>query len=481
MKESLIVKKRTFIAPFCLLSGLFYGLLFTVGISLFSGSASAEMVGSIETKGLSFISQDYENTQSSHFGFVGAALKSKNFDEDILRADLMGMYAVGTPVLSYLNVKELYIAYDLNETSRLSFGRKLNWWSDLDDRWNLGFFQPQFRWNPLVPETQGMTGLFWEKKMDRFRLLAFGSVLFIPDQGPGFELKDGQFQSSSPWFTPPPQNIIFQNQLLPIDYQVKTPPMSDILFQPSYGMQLKYTQNEAIVSSQARSEESGFFAFLSGQYKPSHQMAMSYKGVLVTDRVRVDIQPKTYYESVVGLDFGYKQDWGTVLLSSLYIRPQKINFDTASMTGMNYPLLKEAASFGPAVHINVNEKISFAIAGLLTTGGEVTEEGPDTSAQRTALTTKYLYKNAYQIGIHYKDTFRRKLRLRSSLLWLQTGVGQNDTATMKILRFKNQLDIKGPWSLNMDLLLVETSAESSPVATFRNLDQLWIGASYAFE
>lgn len=427
------------------------------------------MIGSIETKGVSFISQDYENTQASHFGFAGASLQSKNFKDDILRADLAGMYAVGTPVLSYLNVKELYITFNLNETSRLSFGRKMHLWSDVDERWSLGFFQPQFRWNPIIPETQGLTGLFWEKSIDQFRLLVFGSMVFIPDQGAGYELKDGQFQSSSPWFTPPPQNIIFQNQLLPIDYQVQTPPVSDVIFQPSYAVQLQYAPDR------------GFFASLSGQYKPSHQLALGYKGVLVTDRVRVDIQPKTYYENLVGLDFGYKQNWGTVRLSSLYVRPQKISFDDPAIVGLNYPVLKEATSYGPSLQINVSEQFGFDISALWTVGGEVSEQGPDTSAQRAALTTKYLYRNAYQISLHYADAFWRSLRLNSSLQWLQTGLSSGELAKMKILRLKNRLDMNGPWSLNLDLILVETATEPSPVATFRNLDQIWIGVQYAFK
>lgn len=427
--------------------------------SFVSSWGTAAVQGSVQAQGLSFISQDYENTKSSDFGFFGATLKSVRSENDTFKVNLTGMYAVGTPVLSYLNVREIYFSYDIDSTSRIHIGRKINIWSNVDDRWNLGFFQPQFRWNSLSPENQGLTGFFWEKTNQNFGFLLYASPIYIPDQGPGYELKQGQFESNNPWFQNPPQNVLFQNQLLPIDYQLETPNISDVVFQTHFGLQLKY------------GESKGVFANLSAFYKPSHQFGLGYKGILVTDRVRVTIQPKTYYENLVAADFGYQQDWGAVDISVLYLRPKNPDFDDS----YNRPSLSESTTFGPHLNLKLNDQFSLDMSGLSVVGGEITEVGTDANPDRETLTTKFLYSSAYEISLRYKETFRNVIRITSELIWREAQKNQ-----LKILKSNNVIDLKGPWKFLVQLILVETSDESTGLSNYRNLDQLWIGASYDF-
>lgn len=424
-----------------------------------SSWCKADLLSSVETQGLSFISQDYENTKSSNFGFFGATLRSVKSENDAFKMNLTGMYAVGNPVLSYLNVREIYFTYDIDSTSRLHIGRKINIWSNVDDKWNLGFFQPQFRWNSLSPENQGLTGFFWEKTMQSFDFMLFASPIFIPDQGPGYELKEGQFESNNPWFQAPPQNVLFQNQLLPIDYQIQNPNISDIVFQPNFGLQVKY------------GESRGLFAHLSGFYKPSHQVAFGYKGILVTDRVRVTVQPKTYYENLVSADFGYRQDWGSIDLSVLYLRPTNPDFDST----YNRPIISESTTFGPHVSYKLNDYFNFDVSGLSVSGPDITEVGIDANPAREPLTTKFLYTSAYEVSLKYRETFRNTIRITSELIWRQA-----EKNSLKILKSNNIIDLKGPWKFLFHFILVETSDESTSLSNYRNLDQLWIGASYDF-
>ena len=146
-----------FIKSVSLLVMLFLGL---------NSIASAEILTTVQGQGLSFISPDYENTQTSTFGFFGATIKSYKSENDVFKINLTGMYAVGHPVLSYMNLREIYFTYSIDESSNMHIGRKINVWSEVDRRWHLGFFQPEFRWNSLSPETQGLTGLFWEKRSE---------------------------------------------------------------------------------------------------------------------------------------------------------------------------------------------------------------------------------------------------------------------------------------------------------------------------
>lgn len=416
----------------------------------------SETVNLLELSGLSFISSDYDSSQK-FFSFIGATLRTNEKKPDMFMINLTGKYAVGNPVLSYLNIREVDIGFDVDETSKIFVGRKMMNWSELDSKWNMGLYQPQFRWNPIDSETQGLTGLFWQKKQTNFSMRLFASPLYIPDQGPGYELKDGQFQNSNPWFQAPPQNIKFQGQLLPIDYEVNKPETTDVINQTSYGASLSLGENQ------------GFFANLSGSYKPANQLALAYKGVLVTTRVRIDILPKVYYENIYSADVGFRDSWGQVLFSIIQTNPHNPSFDV----GYNVPVFQDSLSWGPQIVYNF-KPFQFSLAYLDTSGGEVKEEGPDASPDRASLSQRFLFRQAIQLEVKYKEVYMRKLKLESSVQWRESSKDQ-----FKQLRLKNKLVWRGPWSCWVDVLLIETDDNAtSNMAPYRNLDQSWIGVSY---
>ena len=111
-------------------------------ISIFCLVAQSEILGEAQLQGLGFISEDFENTQHTNYGFLGVSLKSYNAQEDAFKINLKGQYAVGEPILSYLNVKEVYFTLqtqsDTQSNSKIHIGRKLNDWSRVDEKWNLG-------------------------------------------------------------------------------------------------------------------------------------------------------------------------------------------------------------------------------------------------------------------------------------------------------------------------------------------------------
>ena len=419
--------------------------------------AYAEINGQVEAYGLSFISPDFENSKKE-FGFFGASLMSQNADKDTFKINLRGEYAIGSPVLSTLNVREMYFTYFIDEDSTIHIGRRKQNWSDVDERWNLGFFQPEFRANPLNSETQGQTGIFYENKKASWKFTFFGSPVFIPDQGPNFEIKDGQFVASNPYFAPPPQNIYFQSVLLPIDYNIQKPEVAEVIFQTSYGLQIYY------------GEKKGVYSQVSSMYKPSNQLAYGWKGVLVTDRVRVDVKPKTYYEKIFNWDIGYKDDWGDVGLSVMYVDAENPDFES----NYNHPIYSQNVTFGPHLTYRWNP-FSFEVAGLFNQNGQVTESGPNSEQFKRSLSQMFLYQNAYYAQVSYKTLLSSNLKYKTSFQWLEA-----EKNLYKTVKWRNYLDIKGPWKFILDLLLVETSDEISNVSSYRNLDQVWLGVIYVF-
>ncbi|MFZ3231609.1 MAG: hypothetical protein WA160_15480 [Pseudobdellovibrio sp.] len=417
----------------------------------------AETKSTIEVQGLSFISSDFESVDKSNFWFIGASLVSNEKAPDYFMINLKGFYAPGNTVLNYLNFKEIYFSIDLEPYSKLHIGRKLKNWSSLDSDWNLGFFQPQFRWNPLSPENQGMTGLFWDHDESNWGMTLFASPVFIPDQSAGYEVKNGQFETANPWFNPPPQNIKFQGQVLPIDYKINKPETSDVVLQTLYAAQLRF------------GEKRGLFANLSAAYKPSNQFAVGYTGVLVTNKVKIDLTPKTYTENDYATDVGYKDSWGLAQISFLASKPHTASFQNVS----NTPIIEDSFSWGPKFIYNL-KPFQFEVSYFDAQGGNVSETGPDTSADRAALTQVYLFHQAVQLQIKYSEIYLRRMKLESSIQYRQS---MKDP--FKQIRFSNRFVIKGPWSFNSDILLIDTDDDSNlKMNAYRNLDQFWIGAMY---
>lgn len=438
------------------------GLLLLISV-LVASPAQSDILGDVEVQGLGFISEDFENTEKSNYGFLGVSLKSYNAQDDTFKINLDGQYAVGESLLSYLNVKEVYFTLqtqtDTSSSSKIHIGRKLNDWSRVDEKWNLGLFQPQFRWNPLDVESQGLLGFFWEVRTGNLKMTFLGSPLFIPDQGANYELKDGQFSAANPWFSPPAQNIYFQNVLLPIDYNIQKPETQDVINQRSFALQIKYKT------------DSDYYFNSSAAYQPSNQFAFGYTGVLVTDRVRIDLKPKTYYEKNMSLDVGYLSDDFHMGIGAIYNQPEGPTFES----NFNAPVLKPQILASPFIDFNLNP-FQVELSYLFSNGQRIQETGPDANnEQRPALTQKILYHEAYQVSLKFKQYLTQDLRYQSSISWLQA-----ESQLLKQITWKNIFDFRGPWKAKFDLLLVETSDELSSVSNYRNLDQIWLGASYDF-
>jgi hypothetical protein len=428
-------------------------------IFLLSSVSHSEIRTSLLAEDLDFISPDYESTDAKNFIFVGATLKSHadGKTEDPFKINLTGLFAVGHSVLSYLNIREIYFTSQIDSKSAIHIGRKLQNWSTLDTIWNLGVYQPQFKWNALAPENQGLTGIFWNKNEDSYGLTLFASPIYIPDQGASYELKDGQFQSNNPWFQSPPQNIKFQNQLLPIDYNIDTPDTSKIVFQTQFGAQFRL------------GESRGFFTNIAGMYKPSNQLALGYKGVLVTTRVRIDITPKVYFENIYSSDFGYRGDWGVAQLSLLYSKPQNPSFDP----GFNSPEFEESLSWGPQFLYKF-KPFDLFIGYLDTSGGKVKDVGPDASDDRASLSQRFLFTQALQTQVTYSDIFWNYMKLESTF---QYKFSTKDA--FRQIRFKNVFDIRGPFAFWIDMLLIDTDSEAkSNMEAYKSQDQVWLGVSY---
>ncbi|HVK60713.1 MAG TPA: hypothetical protein VM432_04145 [Bdellovibrionales bacterium] len=183
----------------------------------------------------------------------------------------------------------------------VSVGRRKFAWSTLDSEWLLGVVQPFNRFDGLRPVEQGLTGAFASVGAGHFDLLGFVSGIYIPEQGAPYEINDSkQITTTSPWFDPPPEEMIFENsEERDVRYDVQIPPIKDIVFQPSQG----------ILARASDPDGEGYYAQVGILRKPRNTIALPFIGKLcledATNYGCVTVKPEVTYATVKVADVGY--------------------------------------------------------------------------------------------------------------------------------------------------------------------------------
>jgi len=415
----------------------------------------------------SFISSAFQAADKSNFQFIGTQFKSAPNSTDSFKMDVAAGLAVGSPLLNYINVSELYFESNQGNGQAFYIGRKKFDWSALDSRWNLGVFEPIFSWDPLTPSSQGLTGLFWQVEHPWWNILVFASPFYIPDQGPSFEVENGSFVKGNPWFRTPPSDINIFGQTTQIDYQYDKPNDASVVMQKSFGGKVGIGDTKDGLSAQA-----------SYIYKPANQLAIGYNGTLdiPSDAGVVTLLPEVYYHSLTGLDIKYQASRSVRMgISSLYDHPSQEQVFDSQWT---YPVFQDAVLVSP--YIDWASPIGiFSLQYLNISGGNVTEVGDLASNTRAALSDPYPYREAIQASFANKFYFGQNRILSSKLTYTISQLNK-----FSMIRLESRLHLSKIWSFFIDGQLVdaapETFSNQNIIAEYANNDQLMIGVAYAF-
>lgn len=434
-----------------------------VGISTSYSVAQAEMVSEMKLFSDSFVSPAFEATEKSSYQFLGANIKTGNFSDDVVKMDVSGGVAMGAPLLNYFNISELYVDVQTGDADRLYIGRKRLLWSELDTRWDLGLWEPLFRWNPLAPEHQGLVGLFWQVDRPYYTVTLYGSPFFVPDQGPSFEIKNGSFVRGNPWFRRPPESIRIFSENTQIDYHFDQPNESEIVMHSSFGGKISF------------GDPKGFRLQASYIYKPSNQLAIGYDGTLdiPADRGDVELQPQVFYHSLAGLDLTYKITNWRFGLSAIHDRP---NQDDIFDSRWTHPTFESATLITPFIEWE-NPLMAFTLQRLDVIGGKVTEVGEFAKKDRAPLMNRYPFRQATQVAALSSFNFGQGRRL-----FLKGSYIQSDLNDFKILRLNSRLKLSSLWSMFGEAQLVEagpvTVSNQNDISQFVNNDRVLLGVSY---
>lgn len=413
-----------------------------------------------------FVSPDFESSQRKDFTYLGAQFSHNPYstEDSNVVAEIDGRYAPTQAMMGYLNVSQL--AW---RDEHLSVGRKKVNWSRLDETWHLGLYQPLFKWNPLDSSTQGLTGLFLEMNDPNWGLKIFASFLNIPDQGPSYEIKNGNFERVNPWFQTPPKYVRFLGQTDVVNYDIQKPQANEVIFNRSFVAQLHLGD-----------ETSGPYLQTAFAHKPANQLAMGFDGYLTADdKAQVRIVPKVFYHSLVSGEVSYSKANFGAGLTGLLERPEAPDFAPE----LSYALYQPSTLVSPFVEYR-SRAYRAQLAYLKIEGGEAELQGGfvppgSTSTGSAVLPMRYPFREALVAEFSGQQSFKKQRLLTESVNYTEGAAHLFSQWTLK-----TELQLSRLYRVNAALQVLR--ADDSPAAgrtlvgQYQNNDSLSLGGSYVF-
>jgi hypothetical protein len=299
----------------------------------------------------------------------------------------------------YFEAPELYAGTPLasNVDFKVEVGRKLEHWNLLDERWQLGIWQPRFLWDYIHPEEVGLSGAYVTYESPVVRVVLFGSYLFIPERGVDITIQNGQLTSQSPFFVSPPSQATVLNQPTPIDYQLDVPSISSIVLRPSGG---------ALVHI---GEDTGPWFQAAGAFLPMNQLIEAYTAQLVVnqnvnspDTGVATIYPRVTNHWLLSVETGYQVGILSTSISSLWDVPiqQTVPANYTSQEVSN------SIAVSPSLDLRFHVKNWGTIHGyasyLAQAGGNASDYSGNSSTNvagaSSSFDVRYPYQQAFMIG-----------------------------------------------------------------------------------
>ncbi|MGK5083182.1 hypothetical protein WDW37_07730 [Bdellovibrionota bacterium FG-1] len=391
------------------------------------------------------------------------------------QTDLMLMFTRATDgslkPSPYLELPELYFGtskelFPLN----LQLGRKLEHFSHLDEEWQLGLWQPRFRWDYLHPETVGLTGAFLNLDTPYFRVVVSGSPFFIPERGVPIETKQGVFASNSRWFIPPPATIPIFGQDTPVRYSLVMPELGDLVAHPGASIMARV------------GAESGPWGLVGYAYKPVNQLLLAADGVLqLSDRqpiyVDAQIYPRVVYHHLTSAEAGYSGERMNTWFSVLGERPEMDTTPAQWTTQQIVPSLAMSAAFDLRIMGSIESPTSIGLSYLRQWGGNAGDEGPEaTGGSASSFEARYPYQSAVSLGL--KSRLFSSFSGSSRVLY---DFGHEGTVWSTELRYRPHQN----WMLGAgaDLLAAPSGEDldgSDLLSRYRANDRVHAGVTYVF-
>ena len=219
-------------------------------------------------------------------------------------------------------------------------------WSVMDEVWEMGLWQSQINWDYLLPQQQGLAGLFLTVVKEPWLLTGYASGLFLPDHGPAVNMtSQGKIHSGSRWFVPPQSNFVLFNQTIDSLYWMEESYLKNILLNDSYAVRFRF-------GDLSRQWISASYAL-----KPVNQIYFTIDSGLSIKETAINniIYYQLFNHTLKSLDVGIREKYLSIVLSIMHEEPES----PPPLKGRIVPVLPEGLFFSS--HARVHFPTSFIV------------------------------------------------------------------------------------------------------------------------
>lgn len=370
---------------------------------------------------------------------------------------------------SHLAVHELYTS-PRTQDYQVSLGRKKHTWSEVDNDWNLGLWQPYFELDSLRPQEQGLTGLFFDVRREHWQVMALVTPIFIPSLGADVREEDGGLVADSRWYhAPSRQADIISDKPTTITYRLNIPEAAKLA---SHGGSAFY--------GRLGSRDNGFWLAGSAGYTPVNRLLLKRNvKYQINSDVGVIVSPDVTYHSVFSADMGYTAGATRAKLSYIQDNPRKKLPDQGWVIQELSALRVYSAAIEWMIPKLANSML-LQISYLRAEGGEIQDIGSDGNLDDLNLYDQRLkFTNAVKVKVQGELArfYHRPLVTKLSYLYDQDQKGS--MVNTEFLFYPAQ-----EWALVLGSDFLGTQDESFKPSGFLNRyranDRFYGGMTYVF-
>ncbi len=324
----------------------------------------------------------------------------------------------------YIDVRDAY--YQTRFLSgELSLGRRRMSWSEADDQWRLGLWQPRILRDKLARPAVGLIGLFWQSvtPASPWQIQVLASPAYVPDLGPDLKIIDHSFSTPNPWFHTPPPTVLISGVETNIHYSLTRPNNEAMIQHPGAALKVQYQLNPRDHLQ------------LSLAHKPIQQLVLAFPYYLFvgpSERyVAVELAARVLYQKIATLEYvmgPQNRNW-RAWASLTHEVPVNTSVPSSWVSQQLSPATLTNFYFASSLNGEGFSKIGTPI--LYTTftylnGGDSPDLGPKIGKQESVFESRFFYKRALTLGLQdswlLKGQDRFSMDLHGTFDFAQAGL-----------------------------------------------------------
>ena len=309
---------------------------------------------------------------------------------------------------------------------QFTVGRKLENWSQLDNFWHLGVWQPHLRHQGFSFSAQGLTGVFGQWSGQQWKALVFASPLFLPDQGPKVEVREGQLFVRNRWFSHPVDRVRIGELSSPLAFKLIEPEISEVVFQNQVAGQFIFADGLY-----------GNWGSMAYAYKPINQFYIGLRPIHhvsssnVNKITEIEVYPQIRYHHLATVEVGRRWHQGEVWAS--VIRDEPVNKDV--------PVLWVSQEFPPVwlfgIGASTNIKLPF-FRNLHFSGSYLQRQSDDQkpneflNSNLEVLSDRFIFTEALAVEMEWFRPIRSNLKISMNTRFIHSLAFSGETLSLEL-------------------------------------------------